>query len=132
MFADRGGTYAKALPDNMKAELLAFAKGLQSPEDGYFYHPQWGDAIIVARRGRDLGWATQLIQNLGGVPYWNTPGGVSGEYGAPGLASSSALTGRLSHTTAGAVSALRASSSYLPEYLRSLDAWKDYIDGLGI
>ena len=132
MFADKGGTYAKALPDNMKAELLAFAKGLQSPEDGYFYHPQWGDAIIVARRGRDLGWATQLIQNLGGVPYWNTPGGVSGEYGAPGLASSSALTGRLSHTTSGAVSALRASSSYLPEYLRSLDAWKDYIDGLGI
>ena len=132
MFVNYSNSYAYALPKEMKAALLAFAKGLQSSEDGYFYHPQWGTSIIVSRRGRDLGWATQLIKSLGGRPYWNTPGGVAGEYGAPGLASTAALTKKLSEKAASAVSCITQTSSYLPEYLRSLDAWKDYIDGLGI
>lgn len=132
MFSAYENSYVNALSDEMKAKLLSFAKNLQSPEDGYFYHPQWGKDIIIARRGRDLGWATQLIKALGGRPYWNTPGGVSGELGAPSYASPVSLTKALNESLVLAVSSVRASSSYVPEHLQSIDAWAEYIDGLDI
>ena len=54
------------LPNEMKAQIVAFAKSTQSAEDGYFYHKQWGDRsqLQVDRYGRDLTWATWLIKNL--------------------------------------------------------------------
>ena len=132
MFSSTGGSYATALSEDIKAALLNFARNLQSSEDGYFYHPQWGKDIIDARRGRDLGWATQLIKALGGKPKWTTPGGVEGELGAPGASAASALTGRLAGSSVIAVSRVVSANSYLPEHLRSLDLWESYIAGLNI
>ena len=133
MFAERGGDYATALPEEMREQLLAFAKGLQSPVDGFFYHPQWGENIIAARRGRDLGWATDLIQQLGSKPLYNTPGGVKGELGTPpGVQPVSSLTGRLGSSAAVAASKVIATASNLPAYLQSLDSWKIYIDSLNL
>ncbi len=132
MFAEYGNSYVNAISDEMKAKLLSFAKNLQSPEDGYFYHPQWGKDIIVARRGRDLGWATQLIKALGGRPYWNTPGGVSGELGAPSYASPTSLTKSFTESYVLSVSSVKAANSYIPEHLQSLEAWEEYIIGLNI
>ncbi|MBQ8322023.1 MAG: hypothetical protein IJX92_06635 [Clostridia bacterium] len=132
MFDSVGGSYATALSEDIKAALLNFAKGLQSSKDGYFYHPQWGEDIIDARRGRDLGWATQLIKALGGKPKWTTPGGVEGELGAPGASTASALTARLTDSGVCAVSKLVSVTAYLPEHLRSLDKWETYIIGLDI
>ena len=57
-----------ALPEETRASLLAFAKGLQYEDDGFFYHPQWGKNVIESRRGRDYSWSTSLIKDLGGKP----------------------------------------------------------------
>ena len=52
------------LPNDLKIKFIEFAKGLQSPVDGYFYHPQWPqsrDELAVDRYGRDIGWSTTTI-----------------------------------------------------------------------
>ena len=89
----------KSLPEKMQAKLLEFAKGLQSEDDGYFYHPQWGKNIGISRRGRDLSWALDVISSLGGETKYPSP-------------------------------LKRAESpkdSTLPSYLRSIDAFKEYL-----
>ena len=48
------------LPEFMKKKIVAFCKSLQSREDGYIYHPQWGKSITDHRRGRDLMWAESM------------------------------------------------------------------------
>ena len=55
------------LPNSMKVAMVAFAKSTQSASDGYFYHPQWPtgtDNLATDRYGRDLSWATGLINDL--------------------------------------------------------------------
>lgn len=52
------------LPEKMKESLIAFCKSLQSPEDGYIYHPQWGKNITDHRRGRDLMWAESMARKF--------------------------------------------------------------------
>lgn len=46
----------EAFPESFKASLVRFTLSLLDPNDGYFYHPQWGKNITTSRRGRDLGW----------------------------------------------------------------------------
>ena len=75
--------YKKGFPKQMQLDIAAFAKSLQDPEDGYFYHPQWGKNIIPSRQGRDLGWATSIIHDLGDMPLYDTPNGYKGSLGAP-------------------------------------------------
>ena len=122
------------VPKEIGDRILAFAQSLQSSEDGYFYHPQWGKDITMSRRGRDLGWATQLIKLFGGQPLYDTPDGVKGTLGAPGqITATSYLTSKLSISSTVAVSKIMAvSGNTLPAYLKSLDAWAEYIDGLNI
>lgn len=91
----------KTLPEEMQAKILAFAKSLQDEEDGFFYHPQWGKDIGVSRRGRDLSWATGIIKALGGEPNYPTPMKRAEE---------------------------SKESSTLPEHLKSLDKFKEYLD----
>ncbi|MBO5314921.1 MAG: hypothetical protein J6B48_00665 [Clostridia bacterium] len=74
-FAQKSGLFSaydnditKALPEKFKLALISFAKNLQDPDDGYFYHPQWGKDITVSRRGRDLGWALKTIKQFGDEP----------------------------------------------------------------
>ncbi len=136
LFSAFGDSYVNALSEETKAQLLKFAKGLQSPEDGFFYHPQWGKEIIAARRGRDLGWATSIIETLGSQPYYDAPDGSEGELGAPGqAAAASYLTGRICTSLASAVAKVTSSvkaTSTLPYYLQSLSAWAEYIEELNI
>ena len=73
-----------ALPESVREKLLSFAKGMQSPTDGYFYHPQWRQGrenLQNDRYGRDLGWATAIIRNVrlgteAQYPNYCTPNGV--------------------------------------------------------
>ncbi len=56
--------WKNALSDEMRDQLVAFAKSLQSSEDGYFYHPQWPQdeyTYPASRLARDAGWATQIL-----------------------------------------------------------------------
>ena len=53
------------LPEFMKKKIISFCKSLQSKEDGYIYHPQWGKSITDHRRGRDLMWAESMKKKFG-------------------------------------------------------------------
>lgn len=117
-----------AIPEKMQREIVAFVKSLQSSEDGYFYHPQW-EAVTVSRRGRDLDWATSLLERFGAQPYFDTPNGYEGEFGAPGAVPSSVISGSLSHSKAEAVSfVLSVSTDPLPRELQSISNFKTYLD----
>jgi len=89
------------MPERFARKMGEFALGLQD-EDGYFYHPQWGKNIKTSRRGRDLGWAKFLLEEAGMKPAYPYPMERKGEEGTPTL----------------------------PEYLRSLDAYRAYLDSL--
>ena len=56
--------------DEMAARLVAWVQSLQSEEDGYFYHPQWGTDIPIGRRGRDYSWCTGLLNLFGAEPLY--------------------------------------------------------------
>ena len=76
------GDYGAAIPEWMRNQIIAFAKGLQSSKNGYFYHPQWTQEMVdnkISRRGRDLGWATSVLKALGSAPTYNAPDGTRGD-----------------------------------------------------
>ncbi len=98
-----GKSYIEAAPEAMRAALEKFVKGLQDPDDGYFYHPQWGKNIITARRGRDLSWSLGLLRKLGVKPDYLT------------------ATDRLA-------SADKKDNILMPEHLRTLEAFEKYLD----
>lgn len=124
----------EAVPEEIGRQILEYAKSLQSAENGYFYHPQWGTDVTTSRLGRDLGWATDMIGTFGGTPLYDTPNGVKGSLGAPGQNAATAhLTGRLSASTVAGVSKIAVvSNASLPSYLKSIDAWDTYIKELNI
>lgn len=125
---------SEAVPEEIGKKILAYAQSLQSPDDGYFYHPQWGNEISTSRLGRDLGWATKTISFFNGEPLYDTPNGVKGTLGAPGQnVSTSHLTSKLSVSSVMAVSKIvAASKASLPYYLKSLSEWDTYIKSLNI
>lgn len=63
---------SRALPAKTVTRCLEYVKSLQSPEDGYFYHPQWGNKITSSRRGRDFAQCLGIINSMGGVPDYLT------------------------------------------------------------
>ncbi len=100
LLSSRGEDYGKAIDGRLREKLVSFAKGLQDPENGYFYHPQWGRNIVIPRRGRDLSWSTSLLEVFGEKPDYPTP---------------------LERTADGNKSAA------IPEHLQSLDSFKKYL-----
>lgn len=60
-------------PADVQERTLHWAQSLQSEEDGYFYHPQWGKGITSSRQSRDLWWGTSIIARFGGKPLYLTP-----------------------------------------------------------
>lgn len=132
MFKEVGGT-AGAIPKDMQDKVVKWLQGLQSSEDGYFYHPQWGKSIVPSRRGRDLDWAESLLSQFGAHPYYNTPtGNMKGMYGAPGPNAVVPTTHRLGRSAISAVAAIVPAASNLPDYLQSLDAWEAHLDSLDV
>lgn len=60
----------RELPEAMQKKLIEFTCSLQSDDDGYIYHPQWGKNIVDSRRGRDMVWAESMADKLGfKLPY---------------------------------------------------------------
>jgi len=125
MLEEYDGKYALALPSDMRSLLLGFAKGTQDSEDGYFYHEQWGKSISSTRLGRDLGWATRIISGLGSTPYWHTPNGVKGEYGAPGV---SAVSFRGTSTSRVSLLVSAVVPASLPSYLKDVNLFIKHLE----
>lgn len=116
--------------------MLNWVRGLQSADDGCFYHPQW-EGESASRVGRDIDSAIHLFGRLQERPYYDIPGVTDEKYqgiGAPAVATS-ALTGKLSASGISAVSKVVAvaddTTSSLPTYLQSIGNWADYLAGLG-
>ena len=52
------------IPDWMREKIKNFVCSMQSEEDGYFYHPQWGNRINATKHGRHLTAVTNLSEHL--------------------------------------------------------------------
>ena len=126
---DYGGKWQNMLSDDIKQELLNFALSLQSYKDGNFYHPQWGTNISSSRRGRDRGWAVQLIRALGEKPLFDTPSGVDGHYpiGTNPVASMNMPFG-----TSVAVAVSKVTPTAVATEFSSEENFKKYLDNLKI
>ena len=120
MLREYGGNLKKALPRQMQLDVCAFAKSLQDPEDGYFYHPHWGKDITPSRKGRDLRWATVILDNLGDTPLYDTKNGVKGSLGAPRGCSHEEKKDEPS-----------ANETWMPE-LRSIDSFREYLASMDL
>ena len=120
---------AEGIPQWMQEQVLAYAISLQSPIDGYFYHPQWGANVQTSRISRDLGWATQIIKKFGGQVLYDAPNGDKGSEGPPpGVAPTSALTTPLGSSVVNAVSkVVSTSTTHLPAHLQSTAAFESYL-----
>ena len=97
----------EAFPESFKASLVRFALSMLDPDDGYFYHPQWGKNITTSRRGRDLGWANGILNHFKVTPPYPT-----------------------------AIERLTSKSdedkTALPEYLTDIEKFKEYLCSLEI
>ena len=66
----------RELPDllgrRMTDGIISFVQGMQSEEDGYFYHPQWRDSSGLLRVHRDQTSAIKILEWLGAEPKYAT------------------------------------------------------------
>ena len=112
-----GAINHNSLPNDMKAAIVSFAKSTQSSTDGYFCHEQWGprEQLAVDRYGRDLTWATWLINNIkvdtdgDGVaekqyPNWCAPSGLKCEEHANNGGACTTVTAAVSYKAESTVS----------------------------
>ena len=126
-----GVALTDVIPEEMRQQLIDFARALQSSTDGYFYHPQWGTSIGTSRRSRDCGWGATILTRLGSRPYWDTPSGTSGINGAPGSATSAtALTRPLSDSAPATISSivLTAEAWTGAAELKTISAWESFLN----
>ena len=140
MLRDYGGKVKEALPEWMQEQIVAFTKGLQDKDNGYFYHPQWSKVLtdsLPARRGRDLTNATNILSKFGKLPTYNTPSGVKGDGlladGTP--VALSRLTERFSSSAVSAVSKVLLASdpdANVTPHLRTKEAFVAYLNGLDV
>ena len=133
------GSLRDALPEDMQTALFKFAKRLQNP-NGYFYHPQWTFEDVhynLSRRGRDLGWAVQLLTVMGGAPTYDTPNGKQGD----GLDADGNPVTNLSGSGAGEADGTRNTQrteveapklQKYPEYLESKETFLKYLGEMNI
>ena len=100
LFASLPDGLPRNMPEKLKKSIAAFTKSLQDSETGYFYHPQWGKGVNHARRGRDLRWALNVLDDLGECADYPTV---------------------LEHLEK------KDDMAVLPEHLRSPDAFREYL-----
>ncbi|MBO5010200.1 MAG: hypothetical protein J6D20_05845 [Clostridia bacterium] len=117
------------LPKEISKQIVSFVQGLQSSEDGYFYHPQWVEFVTTDnRRGRDLTWAENTLGMFGAKPLYDTPNGVNGTLGAPGSNSGAALTASLATPVRSLVSKVSKVTPAAADYLESDEAFLAYLN----
>jgi len=109
-------TIYDAYPEWMRERIINFVKPMQCPEDGYFYHPQWGKSISSSRLSRDLGWATSTLKDFRDKPKWDTPNGHKGEFGPPPERAGASETGAAS-----------SAAAVYPERLRTVENFRKYL-----
>lgn len=117
------GYWAEALPEDFRTKLGTFVQNMQSEDDGYFYHPQWGENIGAAARGRHLDAAIDILNIAGVDPIYPTP-----LERANGTASALSQVISAFMDTDLHKSSVVFTSSTLPDYMQSEAAMIDYLD----
>ena len=138
-----GKSVSEFYPEEIADAIVAWVKGLQDPENGYFYHPQWGKNFtdqLLSRRGRDLQWAERLLAYFDAKPTYDTPNGVkgdgilaNGESVVP--VSKALLTEKLTKSTASAVSKVilvNDADANVASHLRDKRSFEEYLKTLDI
>ena len=131
MVEDFGNDLDIAVPDEIQDKMVSFVKSLQDPDDGYFYHVQWGKNINTSRRGRDLTWSIYILNQFGESADYKTP---LDRLGDDELVAYN-LTGRLGSSVSSAISGLAYSSvsGVATNEEAPLDSWeslKAYLDNM--
>ena len=124
------GPLLEALPEGMQEAMLKFGKRLQHP-NGYFYHPQWTFNDVhynLARRGRDLGWATNLIETMGGNPTYDTPNGKVGD----GLDADGNPAAPAAPIADSESEKPKVAEKPYPEYLENRETFEKYLETIDI
>lgn len=122
------GGYSALTPE-MRTKIGRFVLALQEP-NGFFYHPQWGVEFTdgkLSRRGRDLNWATGILNNLGIKPIYDTPNGIKG---SGVLLTASPLNE--SYSTAISRVVATASTAEVPSHLVDKEAFLEYLAGMNL
>ncbi len=101
---DWGYSYSNFFPKRIKDKTLSFILSLQD-EDGFFYHPQWGKEVTVARRGRDLTCCSQFLSANGVKPKYLLPTDKT---------------------------RVESDENSFPMYLKSISSLRNYLSELGI
>ena len=121
------GDYSR-LPLEMRNKAAEFVCSLEDPDDGFFYHPQWGKEMTDShrpRRGRDLTMVTRILDWCGISPTYDTPTGIKGDGlladGTPAKVSSQAV-----------VSEAPDSGKAFDPVLKDKDSFIEYLSGFEI
>ncbi len=72
LFSANGGYHITYAPDFLREKVISYVNSLEDPEDGYFYHKQWGKNIKTSRRGRDISWANKIYKFFEAEPPYRT------------------------------------------------------------
>ena len=137
---DYSGSLADFLGEEIVSSLISFAKGMQDPDNGYFYHPQWGKELTdqkLNRRGRDVGNAVRILQRFGSAPTYDTPTGVKGDGikadGTPvALSSLSSPFGKSTVSAVSYVISANAEDANVSTHMRTREAFEAYLSSLDI
>ncbi len=124
-----GGSLVGTIPEWMRKQIIVFLKGLQDPDNGFFYHPQWTRDEVdsnVNHRARALSRAVSALAALGSAPTYDTPTGIKGD----GIIPTSHLVSPLgSSAVAAASKAVQAAgASSVPSYLVDDTSFREYLD----
>lgn len=136
MFDNYAQSVRVGMPEWFGERLVAFTRGLQAADNGYFYHPQWTRAQSdsnSARLGRDLTNATNILNRFNAKPYYDTPNGIKGELPVGTAPTSVALSSRLYDQKAVAVSSVllvNYDDSAVKAHLRTEQAFRNYLADL--
>ena len=127
-----GGSVERGLPEWMLPKIGYYAKSIQHP-NGYFYQKSWAKESAdeaIGHRGRDVGWATCLLDRAGMSPTYDTPAGRLGDGldadGNP-VCSVCVSTGG----NKGTEDAPAVTNSY-PDYMENKETFTAYLDSLNI
>lgn len=139
-----GYDYDEVFFEKTLNQIKAWVKGLQDPDSGYFYHPQWGKEFtdtMHSRRGRDLRFAVMILKNMcGSAPTYDTPQGDKGDGILPDGSSvigvsATKVTTPISESAVSAVSrviAVNDEDANVSPHLRSAEAFYEYLEGLNV
>lgn len=122
-----GGDWRNVIPEEMKKKFVHFAKRMQEP-NGFFYNllkTREEMDKILPKRGRDLGWCTRMLTELGESPTYDAPNGLKGN-GLDADGNPVKLLGTVS-SSADAENAPAVKVNYAP-YLENRETFLDYLN----